>query len=149
MLNRDIRDIVGGVAMMAIGAFMALYAYNEYDIGRLARMGPGFFPVSLGIVLSVIGLFITVPAFFRQGSPIKVEIKSMLAITLSVLIFAFLLRTAGLILATMAAVVVASVADRSISWKGRMILALGVAGVTWGVFILGLSMIIPVWPWSH
>ncbi len=149
MMNRDIRDIVGGLAMMSIGAFMAWHAYNEYDIGRLARMGPGFFPVSLGIILSVIGLFIAIPAFFRPGSPIKVEFKTMLAVTLGILVFAFLLRTAGLILATMAAVLVSSVADRSITWKGRVILAVGVAGLTWGIFILGLGMLLPVWPWSH
>jgi hypothetical protein len=148
-MNRDIRDIVGGLAMMSIGAFMAWHAYNEYDIGRLARMGPGFFPVSLGIILSVIGLFIAIPAFFRPGSPIKVEFKTMLAVTLGILVFAFLLRTAGLILATMAAVLVSSVADRSITWKGRVILAVGVAGLTWGIFILGLGMLLPVWPWSH
>lgn len=149
MLNRDVRDIVGGLAMVAIGAFMAWYAYNEYDMGRLARMGPGFFPVSLGIILSAIGLLITIPAFFRPGSPIKIEFKTLIAVFLSIVVFAFLLRTAGLIVATMAAVLTSSIADKTITWKGRIILAFGVAGVTWGVFILGLSMIIPVWPWSH
>lgn len=149
MLNRDIRDMVGGLAMMAIGAFVAWHAYNEYDIGRLARMGPGFFPVSLGIILSLIGLCITIPAFLRPGSPIKIEFKALIAVTLSIVVFAFLLRTAGLILATMAAVLVSSVPDRTIIWKGRIILAFGVAAVTWVVFIFGLGMLIPVWPWSH
>jgi hypothetical protein len=39
-------------------------------------------------------------------------------------------------------------ADRQITWKGRIAVAVGVAAVTWVVFIKGLSMVLPVWPWS-
>ncbi len=148
MLNRDLRDILGGLAMMAIGLFVAWYAYNEYDMGRMARMGPGFFPVSLGLILATIGFFITVPAFFRPGSPIKVEVRTLISITLGVVVFALLLRTLGIVLATMASVLVSSLADRSVSWKGRVAISIGISFVTWLVFIKGLSMIIPVWPWS-
>jgi len=148
MLNRDLRDIVGGLAMMAIGLFVAWHAYNEYDIGRLARMGPGFFPVSLGIILAVLGFFITVPAFFRPGSPIKVEVRTLISITVGVVVFGLLLHALGIILATIASVLVVSLADRSVSWKGRVAIAIGISVVTWLIFIVGLSMLIPVWPWS-
>jgi len=33
--------------------------------------------------------------------------------------------------------------------KTRILTALGVAAVTWVVFILGLGMNLPTWPWSH
>lgn len=148
MYKRDIRDIVGGLAMLALGLFVAWYAHREYDIGTLNRMGPGFFPVGLGVLLAVIGFFITIPAFFRQGSAMQVETKTLVAITLSIVAFAFLLKTLGIVLSTVVAVLVSSIADNEISWKGRLYVAVGVAAITWAVFILGLSMVLPVWPWS-
>jgi hypothetical protein len=39
-------------------------------------------------------------------------------------------------------------ADRQISWRARGLVAVGVSAVTWLVFIYGLNMVIPVWPWS-
>jgi hypothetical protein len=148
MLNRDIRDVVAGLAVVAIGAFVGWYAYNEYDIGQLNRMGPGFFPVSLGILLAVIGVFIAIPAFFREGSPVQIEYKTLALITLSIVVFAFLLKTLGIVFSTVAAVLISSLADRDLSWRNRVLVSIGVAAMTWAVFILGLSMVLPVWPWS-
>jgi hypothetical protein len=148
MLNRDIRDVVAGLAVVAIGAFVGWYAYNEYDIGQLNRMGPGFFPVWLGILLAVIGAFIALPAWFREGSPMQIEYKTLALITLSIVVFAFLLKTLGIVLSTVAAVMISSLADRDLSWRNRVLVSIGVAAMTWAVFILGLSMVLPVWPWS-
>jgi hypothetical protein len=148
MGNRDIRDVVGGLAMMVLGAFVGWYAYSEYEIGQLNRMGPGFFPVGLGLLLAVIGFFIALPAFFRSGEAVKVEVRTLLSITTSIIAFSFLLKSLGIVLATIVAVLISSIADREISWKGRILVAIGVAAMTWVVFILGLSMVLPVWPWS-
>ncbi|WP_180684138.1 tripartite tricarboxylate transporter TctB family protein [Tepidicella baoligensis] len=148
MWSRDYRDIVGGLAMLAIGLFVAWHAYQEYDIGQLNRMGPGFFPVSLGILLAILGLLITIPALLRKGSPVKVEVKTLVLVTLSIGLFALLLKPLGIVFATIVTVLTSSLADRQISWKGRVAVALGVAAITWGVFIQGLSMVLPVWPWS-
>lgn len=148
MWSRDYRDIVGGLAMLGIGAFVAWHAYQEYDIGQLNRMGPGFFPVSLGILLAILGLLITIPALLRKGSPVKVEVKTLVLVTLSIGLFALLLKPLGIVFATIVTVLTSSLADRQISWKGRVAVALGVAAITWGVFIQGLSMVLPVWPWS-
>ncbi len=148
MWSRDYRDVVGGLAMLGIGTFVAWHAYQEYDIGQLNRMGPGFFPVSLGILLAVLGVLITIPALLREGSPVKIEAKTLALVTLSIAAFAFLLKPLGIVFATAVAVLISSLADRQISWKGRVAVALGVAAMTWGVFIQGLSMVLPVWPWS-
>jgi hypothetical protein len=148
MGNRDIRDVLAGLAMMGIGAFMGWYAYNQYDIGQLNRMGPGFFPVGLGALLAVVGFLIALPALFRPGSPIKLEGRTLLMVSISIIVFSFLLKSLGIIFATLAAVLISSLADRELSWKARFLVAIGVAVITWAVFILGLSMVLPVWPWS-
>jgi hypothetical protein len=147
MKSKDTRDIIGGFALVALGLFAALYA-QRYDIGELQEMGPGYFPVALGILLAILGLFIAIPAFFREGTSIEIEWKSLFWVLLSIAIFAIALTTAGLIIATILSVLAATVPSKS-SWKTRVILALCVAAITYSVFLFGLGMVLPVWPWSH
>jgi hypothetical protein len=148
MLQKDYRDILSGLLMLFIGLGVSWYSYQHYEVGTLNRMGPGFFPVSLGLVLAVIGFFIALPALFRPGSSMKVEIKTLILITLSIAIFALTLRSMGILFATAAAVLISSTADNELTWKGRIFIALGVASLVWLVFIYGLSMVLPTWPWS-
>lgn len=147
MKNKDLQDVAGGLAVAALGAFAAIFA-QRYEFGDLNRMGPGFFPVVLGILLTVLGILIAVPAFFRSGAPIQVHWKPFVLVMASLVVFAMTLKVLGLIVATMLAVVIASLADNDTRWKGRILTALGVALITYLVFGLGLSMVLPMWPWS-
>lgn len=147
MLKRDLRDILGGLIMIAIGLFAAIYG-QRYELGQLQRMGPGYFPVSLGWLLALLGVFITVPAFFRQGMRIQVEWKSLIWCTIGVVAFGLALDPLGLVLSTILMVILTSMPGLDMTWKTRIILALVVALITWLIFIFGLGMVIPVWPWS-
>lgn len=147
MKHRDAHDIFGGLALAALGLFAFFYA-QSYEFGELNRMGPGYFPVALGVILAALGLLIAIPAFFREGSPIHVEWKTFVLVLVSLVVFALTLKVLGLLLATALSVLIASLADREIRWKGRIFLATGIAAVTYVVFSLGLSMVLPIWPWS-
>lgn len=147
MKDKDLRDIIGGLALSAIGLYAAFQAWG-YEFGSMTRMGPGYFPVGLGLLLAVLGLTVAVPAFFREGDPIKVEWRTMALVLGSLLVFAAALKTLGLLAATVLAVVVSSLADRQTRWRGRLFIAGGVALVTFLVFAVGLSMVLPIWPWS-
>lgn len=148
MLNKDYRDVFSGLLMLCIGIGVAAYANQHYEIGQLNRMGPGFFPVVLGLVLAVIGFFIALPAFFRPGTPMEFKLKTLVLVTISILLFALMLRSMGIVLATTTAVFVSSMADNEITWKGRLGIAVAIAALVWLIFIYGLSMIVPTWPWS-
>jgi len=148
MFQKDYRDMVGGLLMMFVGLAVSFFAYENYDIGTLNRMGPGFFPVGLGGILAVLGFFIALPAFFRTGSPVKFEMRTLVLVTASIVAFALMLKSMGIIVATTLAVLISSTADREITWKGRILVSLGVAAMVWLVFIYGLRMVLPTWPWS-
>jgi AcrR family transcriptional regulator len=148
MLEKDYRDILGGLLMMGVGLFVAFFAYENYDPGNLKRMGPGFFPIGLGFLLALLGFFIALAAFFRTGTPIHFEWRTLILVTASILIFAALMKSMGIMLATFLAVTTSSLADREISWKNRILVALGVSSIVWLVFIYGLRMVLPTWPWS-
>lgn len=147
MKNKDMHDIVGGLALVALGSFAALYA-QKYEFGDLNRMGPGYFPVALGVILALLGLLIAIPAFKRKGEPIEVKWKTFALVLGSIVVFALSLKVLGLIVATALSVVVSSLADNDTTWKGRLLLAVGVAAVTYLVFGFALGMVLPAWPWS-
>lgn len=148
MRHRDTQDLVGGLALAALGLFAAYYANENYDIGDLRRMGPGFFPVSLGLTLAALGVLVALPAWFRQGPVIRPAWLTLGLVMLSLVVFSFTLKTLGVVFATMIAVLISSMADRGVSWKSRLLLCTGIAALTYLIFVLGLSMVLPVWPWS-
>lgn len=146
MLNKDFRDLLGGLLMMAIGIFAAVYA-QRYDMGQLHRMGPGYFPVMLGSLLAILGFFIALPALFRQGTKIQIQWKSLLWVLASLLLFAGLLEKLGLIFATIISVIASTMAS-DLPWRSKIVLALSVSLITYLIFSYGLGMYLPTWPWS-
>lgn len=147
--QKDYRDLVGGLLMAAIGAFAAWYAGDNYEFGDLRSMGPGFFPIVLGILLAVLGVLVALPALLRRGDRMTFSLRALVCVIGALVLFAALLKTAGVVLTTVAAVLVASLADRSMSWRTRVLSAIAIAALTWIVFIVGLSMVLPTWPWSN
>lgn len=148
MKNRDLRDILGGLIMIGMGLFAYFHA-QRYEFGELQRMGPGYFPVALGVLLAILGLFIMIPAFFRPGTSIKVEWKSLIWVTVGIIAFSLLLDKLGLVLTSALMIIVTSMPAVGMGWKERIILAAVVALITYLIFSYGLGMVIPVWPWSY
>ena len=57
MKLKNAKDFWSGVMFIAFGLFFAVFA-RQYDLGTAARMGPGYFPTMLGLLLMAIGAFI-------------------------------------------------------------------------------------------
>ena len=55
------KDFFAGLMFMGIGVAFA-WGATTYNVGNGARMGPGYFPLMLGILLAVIGIVITFKA---------------------------------------------------------------------------------------
>jgi hypothetical protein len=147
MKHRDTHDIIGGFGLVALGIFVVIYA-QQYEFGDLNRMGPGYFPVALGIIITVLGLIIGIPALFREGEKIHIDWVPLFLVIGSLASFALTLKALGIIFATALSVMISSLATE-MSWRGRILLGAGIAGFTYLVFIAGLGMILPTWPWSH
>jgi hypothetical protein len=142
---RNWRDVGAGVTLFAVGVFAAVHA-QRYEFGSLHNMGPGFFPLTLGVLLVILGACIAVPACFEPGESVRIAWKPLTWVIASILVFGFMLKPLGLILATVLSVVLSTLADREVRWKGRLSIAFGVALLTYLVFKLGLNMVLPLWP---
>jgi hypothetical protein len=148
MNKRDFTDLIGGLFLTALGLFFVIYA-QRYNMGTLNRMGPAYFPIALGAVLAFLGLLIAVPAWFRAGVGPEVSWKTLFIVIGSVVLFGATLQTMGLVFACMTTLLVASLADNDISWRERALLMVAVPPIIYFIFIFGLGMTVPVWPWSY
>ena len=145
-MRRDWADICGGLTLAAIGAAAAGWALVHYDLGSLRQMGPGAFPVSLGLILTGVGLIVALPGLRRTGDAMSFEAWPAVAVLASILVFGLGLRPLGLVVASFAGVLVASLPAPQSGWKWRLCLAGVVTLLTVLVFRAGLQMSLPLWP---
>jgi hypothetical protein len=142
------QDFWTGCAFTAFGVTTVALA-QAYPMGTTARMGPGYFPTALGILLAVIGLIILVKSSIAaQGDEIgRVDGWLLLRILLSVAAFALLLNPLGLVLAAMTVVLVAAWAGHEFRLGEALINAVVLALLSYLLFVWGLGQTMPVWPW--
>jgi len=142
----DYGDFIGGILLVAAGVFTAVYA-QRYALGSLRNMGPGFFPTMLGLGLAFLGSIIVLSALRRPGPWPTVKLRELGLVLLGIVCFALLLRSAGLVVATLITVVVCSLADRETGWRSRCLIAVSIAGLTVLIFRYGLGVNVPLWWW--
>jgi hypothetical protein len=138
------KDFWAGMMLIAIGA-AALFIARDYRFGSALRMGPGFFPTILSIILIAFGVCITAVGL-RSGEKIKgnLSLRAFLLLPISLLLFGILMDLAGFIPALAALVFVSAASGKE--FKSMEVLALTtvltVASVA--LFIWGLGLPYPL-----
>jgi hypothetical protein len=145
--TRDWADVIGGAILIAGGAWFVLHS-TGYQMGTLRRMGPGYFPVMIGTLVSLFGLLLMLPAMFRQGTIRGPEWRPFVAICLSVLAFALSVERLGLVPATVLLTVVAALAE-NVRPLQVVLVAIGLCAIGVLVFTYGLGIPIPAFRWNR
>ena len=151
------KDFFSGLMFMGIGVAFA-WGATTYNVGEGARMGPGYFPLMLGILMTILGIAITFKALVIEvegGDKIgKWAWKPLIFIILANLIFGVLLAglpviklpAFGMIVAIYALTFIASMAEQGWKVKNTFILATILAGGSYLAFVVLLKLQFPVWP---
>ncbi|RXG98213.1 tripartite tricarboxylate transporter TctB family protein [Bradyrhizobium zhanjiangense] len=145
---RNQRAFASGALFLAFAIFFFVMALN-YPAGTAARMGPGYFPRLLAIVLAAIGLAVMLGAVLRTAERQRLrswDVKGLAWVTGSVILFALLLFPIGLIGALLVLIVVSSRASPEFAWKGALANAAILIALCLLVFVYGLGLQLPVWP---
>lgn len=146
---RFARDTVAGLFIAAIGAFF-LYFAQELPMGTASRMGAGYFPVCLGALLVVLGLFISLKGSFTPKKPHEIiyrfDIKRLIALCASVLLFALLLPSFGLFIALSTMIALSSTLTPNRSLREVVLLIIAINALVWLVFVFGIHLEVPLWP---
>jgi hypothetical protein len=139
------QDFWAGLLFIAFGA-VALWVGQDYAFGTSRRMGPGYFPSMLGGLLCVLGLIIAVRGAVRGGAPVPRGAIRPFLVLVGILAFGMMLQRAGLVLSTLALIVISSAGGNEFKWKEVLVTASVLVGVGLVVFVWGLGLQFPVWP---
>ena len=151
------KDFFAGVMFTVVGIAFA-WGATTYNVGTGARMGPGYFPLMLGIVMTVLGLFIMFSGMTVEtadGEPIgKWAWKQVVFILGANLAFGVLLGglpsfgipAMGMIVAIYALVIIAAQAGSKHALPSVLALATVLAVGSYIAFIWALKLQIQVWP---
>ena len=151
------KDFYSGVVYAAVGVAFAWGATN-YTLGEGARMGPGYFLLLLGILLTVIGLAVSFKALVVEtegGDKIgAIAWKPLGFIIAANLLFGVLLGglpsiglpAMGLIAAIFGLTLVSSLAGDTYNIKEVLVLATILAAGSYVAFVWLLKLQFPVWP---
>ncbi len=151
------KDFFSGLMFMAVGVAFA-WGATTYNLGTGARMGPGYFPLMLGVLLAVLGMIVTFKALVVEtvdGQKIgKWAYKPLFFIIGANLIFgiclgglpAIGLKPLGLMVGIYALTFVASMAETGWKVKATLILATFLAALRYVAFVVVLTSQCPVWP---
>jgi hypothetical protein len=140
------RDITVGLMFAGFG-IAALLISRDYRMGTAARMGPGYFPTGIAILLVIVGGIEAVRGFWKgkAGLP-SIAWHPLAAVTFSVTLFAAILNYGGLALSVFGLVWLSRLARPENRWRETLILSLVIAALCVAVFFFGLGINIQLWP---
>ena len=157
MLIKSQKDFFSGLMFTIVGAAFA-YGATSYSIGTGGRMGPGYFPLLLGVILAILGAAVMFKALVVEtatGDKIgKWAFKPLVFIISANLLFGILLGglpsiglpPMGLIAAIFGITIVASLAGDEFRIKEVLILAVALSIGSYLAFVMLLKLQFPVWP---
>ncbi|MBN8746554.1 Tripartite tricarboxylate transporter TctB family protein [Xylophilus ampelinus] len=151
------RDFFSGALFCAFGVAFA-WGATTYNVGTGARMGPGYFPLIVGVLIAIMGALITAKSMIvetEDGEPVgRIAWKPLVFIISANLMFGVLLGglpsiglpPMGLIVAIYALTFIAGLAGDKFSLKGSAVLATILAIGSYLAFVVALKLQFPVWP---
>jgi hypothetical protein len=143
---RNPKDLLAGLLFAAFG-IAALLISRSYEIGMASRMGPGYFPRMLGLLLVVLGAVLALRGFWPSSEPQPGwRWRPLLVVLAGVASFTIAAPRLGLVAASLLLVFISSAASEDFRWKEALISGAiqGLAAVA--VFVYGLGIPLPVWP---
>jgi len=144
----DQKDFAAGLLYLGFGAAFSLGAL-QYKMGEAARMGPGWFPFWVGLLLVLVGVLTAASGLRTRPRAEKVKPPQLAALAWiigAVVLFGLLLEPLGLVLSLAVLVVVSMRASHEFRWTAAIATAVALILFSIGVFIWGIDLLIDLWP---
>lgn len=143
---RSPKDFWAGVLFVALG-IGAIVVGSRYNLGTAARMGPGYFPRILGILLIVLGAVIAMRGVRIPGPPVPAwKWRPTIVVLGSVVLFGLIVAKVGVALSTIILIVASSAASHEFRPKEAFVAGVLLSALAVGVFVVGLNLQLPIWP---
>ncbi|MEV0306330.1 tripartite tricarboxylate transporter TctB family protein [Nonomuraea fuscirosea] len=147
--RRSLPDVLAGGIFILIGGAFVVGALG-YELGTPLRMGPGAFPLLVGLIVAGLGLAIVVKGLVA-GEVIAfgpVPWRAVAVITVAVLFFGFTVRGLGFVPTSAVTALLTTLASTRVRPLMAVAVAAGLTAASTLIFVVGLQLRIPlVGPW--
>jgi Tripartite tricarboxylate transporter TctB family len=146
MKIRAEKDFWSGVMFLGF-ALVAIAAARGYSMGSGGKMGPGYFPMLLGIALAGLGALLVGRSLVLDGVRVtRLQVRPTLMIVLGVILFGLMIPYLGLVIALATVTAVSAFASRESRPLEVAALAAVLAAFSVGIFVYALRLPLTVWP---
>ena len=136
----DPANALCGLLFIGLGLFFTYQSF-QLELGTAFRMGPGYFPLVLAGVLTLLGVVILVQSMKVKGDVIgAIAWRGMIFILPAPIVFGLLVRGAGFVPALFVAAFIASFASERLRVPAALALATGITFFSVLVFSYGLGL---------
>jgi len=119
-----------------------------YPIGTTMRMGPGYFPRYVGILLSVLGGVITLSSLRVEGEEIRrFGWRPIVMLSLGFIVFAWAIDRVGFVPSMAAMIVCSMLAGRKFKWLEVLVMCVVLITGSVALFIYGLKLPLSLFWW--
>jgi hypothetical protein len=138
------KDVWAGAMLIVIGTAAMLVARN-YPFGTALRMGPGYFPIILGGLLTVFGLFILACGLHsRERIAGSFSLRALIILPISLLLFGVLMEHGGFVPAMIVLIFGSATANTEFRFVEVLLFSVALTAVSVAVFVLGLGLPYPL-----
>lgn len=140
-------DLLFGVflAVLSISVFVAT---RKLQTGTASDMGPAYFPQAIAWGMLAFGVFFIGRSLVVPGDKIKPpHWRALILVPASVGVFALLVNTAGLALASFLSMVVVSLASKETRLLEVIVFSAAVSAGAVLLFVKALALPVPIFPW--
>lgn len=141
-------DFWSGVMFIAFGIFFSAFGM-QYEFGTGARMGPGYFPRVLSMILILLGVGILLGGIFSKTVEKKLDKfswRELLFILGPVVLFGLLLKPIGLVISLFVLIAISSYASHEFKWKATIVNAVVLIVICLLLFVWSLNLPLRLWP---
>ncbi|MBZ2187538.1 tripartite tricarboxylate transporter TctB family protein [Alcanivorax sp. JB21] len=141
MLKRlNVPEITGAAFVLLLGVAVIVLA-REYPLGSLSRMGSGYFPIILGVLLILMGLVLVWEVMFAPPAEGEAfPFRPVIMVSLGIMTFAFLVERLGMVPAIGALVGLSGMAESPLRPLTLLVIALVMSLLGVLLFIRALGM---------
>ncbi len=141
---RNNRDFFAGLMYIVTGA-AGWWIARDYPFGSALRMGPGYFPSVLSVMMIAFGVAVMMMGV-KNNEKIKgnLSLRALIVLPLATVAFGYLMEEVGFIPAMLVLIPFAAVAGREFKWLEVLLLTIGLTVLCTAMFIYGLGLPYPL-----
>lgn len=142
------KDFFTGVLLIGVAAIFAA-GLTKLPIGTAFRMGPGYFPMLLVMLLFALGAALVINGLRMKGERIgSIPWRGLLLVTCPVIFFGATLKGLGFLPSLSLAVFATTLANNSWTLRASLMTTAVIVISSWAIFLWGLGLPISIFgPW--